>query len=345
MSDPLENTPVEYDYASIGMKKDDVTRSGAEPFNHRFFSDHRGIFVDLELKGLFDRNLAPLARPTFRDIRSGSSRLIQVYINELKTYLLNHKIAEQIDQLAQAQDDGLAEAIDQKITSGMLLAGSKCETAGRLPKSVILHEAQTTLRIYQNVLSQFRTKRDLSKQIEKRQLQLPVAIALPTTITETNRLLRISQRTVRKLAQKAYDLKKQQRDEKVAEHGSVKEKIFQRIERAEYTKAMFLRLLSIKSKPSGGISLVKVPTDLPDKPKEAKEWRIVTEPDEIEQLIMKRQQVHFGQASPTPFVNTPLKSTFNWTGTSPEVQVVLNGDYVPSHKVDSQSNRILQSCT
>ncbi len=38
-----------------------VIRSVAEPFNHRFFSDHRGIFVDLELKGLFDRNLAPLA--------------------------------------------------------------------------------------------------------------------------------------------------------------------------------------------------------------------------------------------------------------------------------------------
>ena len=238
-----------------------VTRSGAEPFNHRFFSDHRGIFVDLELKGLFDRNLARLARPTFRDIRSGSSRLIQVYITELKTYLINHKIAEQIDKLAQTRDDDLAEAIDQKITAEMLLARSKCETAGRLPKLGILHEAQTTMRIYQIVLSQLKTKRDLSKQIEKRQLQLPVAISLPTTINETNRLLRISQRTVRKLARKAYDLKKQQRDEKVAalvnaEPGSVKEKILQRIERAEHTKAMFLRLPSIKPKPSGGISLV-----------------------------------------------------------------------------------------
>jgi hypothetical protein len=113
-----------------------------------------------------------------------------------------------------------------------------------------------------------------------------------------------------------------------AEPGSVKEKMFQRIERAEHTKAMFLRLPSIKSKPSGGISLVKVPTDLPDKPNEAKECRTMTEPDEIEQLIMERQKVHFGhQASPTPFANAPLKSTFNWTGTSPEVQVVLNGDY------------------
>ena len=108
---------------------------------------------------------------------------------------------------------------------------------------------------------------------------------------------------------------------------------------------MFLRLPSIKPKPSGGISLVKVPTDLPNKPKEAKDWRTVTEPDEIEQLIMERQKVHFGQATPTPFANEPLKSTFNWTGTSPEVQVVLKGDYVPSNTVDSQSNRILQSCT
>jgi hypothetical protein len=91
-----------------------------------------------------------------------------------------------------------------------------------------------------------------------------------------------------------------------AEPGSVKEKMFQRIERAEYTKAMFLRVPSIKSKPSGGISLVKVPTDLPDKPKEAKEWRTVTESDEIEQLIMEREQVHFGQASPTPFANAPI---------------------------------------
>jgi hypothetical protein len=78
-----------------------------------------------------------------------------------------------------------------------------------------------------------------------------------------------------------------------AEPGSVKEKMFQRIERAEHTKAMFLRLPSIKSKPSGGISLIKVPTNLPDKPKEAKEWRTVTEPDEIKQLIMERQKSSF----------------------------------------------------
>ena len=82
-------------------------------------------------------------------------------------------------------------------------------------------------------------------------------------------------------------MKKEQQEEKVAalmnaEPGSTKEKILHRIERADYTKAMFLRLPSIKAKPSGGISLVKVPIDLPDNPKEAKVWRTVTDPAEVE---------------------------------------------------------------
>jgi hypothetical protein len=108
---------------------------------------------------------------------------------------------------------------------------------------------------------------------------------------------------------------------------------------------MFLWLPSIKPKPSGGISLIKVPIDLPADPKSAKEWKTVTDPSKVEQLIMDRQKLHFSQASPTPFANEPLKSTFNWTGTSTTAAVVLDGDYIPSVTVDVQSNRILQSCT
>jgi hypothetical protein len=86
--------------------------------------------------------------------------------------------------------------------------------------------------------------------------------------------------------------KKQQQDGKVAalvnaEPGSTKEKILQRVKQAEHTKAMFLRLPSIKPKPSGGISLVKVPISLPNNPKAAKEWRTLTDSAEVEQLIME----------------------------------------------------------
>jgi exonuclease III len=53
---------------------------GAEPFNHRFFSDHRGLYADLRRSGLFDRNLSPLASPKYCDIRSSNPALIRKYI-------------------------------------------------------------------------------------------------------------------------------------------------------------------------------------------------------------------------------------------------------------------------
>jgi hypothetical protein len=66
---------------------------------------------------------------------------------------------------------------------------------------------------------------------------------------------------------------------------------------------------------------------------------------EVEQLIMDQQKVHFGQATPTPFTNEPLKSTFNLTGTSPEVDLLLNCEKAPLLHVHPQLNQIRQSCT
>jgi hypothetical protein len=258
-----------------------------------------------------------------------------------------------MDKLGELLDDLLAETLDKDITKGMLLAGSKCETNKRLSKSGKLHEAQTAFCIYQNILSQLKNKRDLTLQIKKRQVQLLVGLTLPTTIQDANLLLRKAQRSVRKLARKVYDLKEQQQDEKVAalvnaEPGSTKEKILQRVKRAEHTTAMFLHLPLIKPTPSGGILLVKVPIDLLNDTKAAKEWRTIIDSAEVEQLIMERQKVHFDQATPTPFANKPLQSTFNWTGNSPEADVVLNGDYTPSlHDDHSQiafSSHALKKC-
>jgi hypothetical protein len=110
-----------------------------------------------------------------------------------------------------------------------------------------------------------KTKRDMSKQIEKWHIQLTVTLSLSTTMTETNRLLRNLQHTIWKLARKAYDLNN--RGWNLAElvnakPGYVRKKILQRIKRVEHTKSVVLHLPSFKPNPSGGISLVKVPTNL-----------------------------------------------------------------------------------
>jgi hypothetical protein len=66
---------------------------------------------------------------------------------------------------------------------------------------------------------------------------------------------------------------------------------------------------------------------------------------EVESAILERQQLHFSQAKATPFVACqPLTNVFNWSGTSATAELVLNNQYVPSHDVESQTNKLLKCC-
>jgi hypothetical protein len=158
-----------------------VKACGAEHFNHRFFSDHRGLYADLRLSGLFDRNLSPLASPKYRDIQSGNLTLIRKYITTLSARLAaNKNIPAHVALLASNVDNHAAEQLDTEMTGAMLAAGKVCAHTARLPISPQLHEAQTRHRIFQQVLTQLHTHRDMSHQITKRQGQLTEHIILPT---------------------------------------------------------------------------------------------------------------------------------------------------------------------
>jgi vacuolar-type H+-ATPase subunit I/STV1 len=150
------------------------------------------------------------AQPQFRDIRSGRPKLIRKYITKLGLLLSTSDIPTRVDSLHDCNDIHLAETLDEEITAGMKSAEKKCETTKRLPRSGKLHEAQTRLCIYQKLLTQIRT---MSAQILKRQEQLPQSIPLPSSLAETNAKLRASQREVRELSRKAFDLRNQQKEE------------------------------------------------------------------------------------------------------------------------------------
>jgi hypothetical protein len=113
-----------------------TTNYGAKPFNHRFYSNHRGIWVDLKLLGLFDRNLPPLARPQYRDIRSGPPKLVCNDVAELGKHLSPLDIPNRVGSLSTCHEDSLAKTLDDEITKGMVAAGKSCKTAKCLPPLV-----------------------------------------------------------------------------------------------------------------------------------------------------------------------------------------------------------------
>ena len=58
-------------------------------------------------------------------------------------------------------------------------------------------------------------------------------------------------------------------------------------------------------------------------------WRVITVPAEIEFLLLKRNQLHFGQSEheATPFTTELMKKKFDWNTSTDEAEAVLNGTY------------------
>jgi hypothetical protein len=132
-----------------------------------------------------------------------------------------------------------------------------------------------------------------------------------------------------------------------------KKKALQHVKRAQHTKGMFACLPSIKPKISSGISMIKVPVDKPDNPKEALVWNTITDATNVKTAILSQEKLpailsqeklHFNQAKDTPFAQAPLTNIFNWSATSPQAEHVLSRQFNPPYDITSKTDCLLQQC-
>jgi hypothetical protein len=84
--------------------------------------------------------------------------------------------------------------------------------------------------------------------------------------------------------------------------------------------------------------------DLED-PKKCKNWRNITNPEEIEHYVRLRNRGHFGQAQGTPFTELPLECHVNWTADTPTCEEILNGHHqIETIDAIPQCRSLLDSC-
>ena len=106
---------------------------------------------------------------------------------------------------------------------------------------------------------------------------------------------------------------------------------FKEMANAEHTKNTFQFLKNvIKPQDRSGITRLKVPTTdengtriLDDKGNE--QWHILTDPQDIENTIIKRNILHFGQAHDTPFNSKEFIDMFGIDGDSEITEALLQG--------------------
>ncbi len=310
-----------------------VTACGYEPFNERFFSDHRGYFVDLEITQLFGNELQHLAALPFRDVRGKDSKCVTQYVEAKDTYLQDHDFYKRIKKLKalETEDPDFAEAIDRDWLRGSLTAGKQARKVKKTWWSSILAKAKAETNLYRTLLSMLRQNRDYHTQLARLRTANP-DIPVPDNKRDCSKALRAARVKEREIIKASLQHREDEilQNIEVSSLGGDKSKadILRNIRKAEEIKRMFNKLRFIRGKyQTSGMSSLEVPTVDGTNPKLCKDWKLVETPTEIMEYLLERNRKHFGQAKGTPFTQPPLSEQFNFEASTAACEMVLTGDY------------------
>ena len=76
-----------------------VKAAGILPFHHGIHSTHRGLFVDLDLRGLIQQDFSPVPPLSARLLRTDQIRKVEKYQKAMMHHLQNQNVEAQINKL------------------------------------------------------------------------------------------------------------------------------------------------------------------------------------------------------------------------------------------------------
>ena len=329
------------DYALVSPQIAPMIKSaGYEPYSYRITSDHRGFFIDLDTKATFGNKPSPIAPLAKRDFESHHPGIIPKYITSMTQELQAHNFKNRITQLANLTQPNhqLAEALDKDIERAAKHAARKCKKTYSTPWSPAFSRAWATIRYWKlQKTNQQTTSSNTQKAINKwREIHPYLPTDKAHTAEQINQGYQQARRQLQEMRQQAAQLRADHLKKQVQMYTDLeesgKEKILHRIKQAEAMKRTYQQIrAATKNNSKEGITHLIVPNDPNIDPRacptEASHWRTERTPQEIERLLITRNQKHFGQANETPFITTGIQSQVQYNGSGRVADLILNGEY------------------
>jgi hypothetical protein len=201
-----------------------IQHCGIDPFHQIIFTDHRGMFLDVDIKGLLGGEMAQIQTPQIRGVSSNMDKP-ETYIWALHAHLMKNNVfsnsapifeaAKYFDQLPPRMVTKINK-FDGTITQGVSLAEKKCRLQPRPAWSVPLADASRTVKYWKIHIGGIQTKKDVSETLNKIGKDLKWD-QLPQTnsMEDAKRELQQAQKDLNKCRKEATDLRKAFLDEKI----------------------------------------------------------------------------------------------------------------------------------
>ena len=290
-----------------------IYSSGIEPFFSTVHSDHRGLFLDLDVTGLLGGKTENLLPPQLRAISSTSPHIAK-YINQLHKYLDQHNVIPRSQTIfAVLQNSTIpvgpkilvaTNRLDRDITRGMHHAEDACRQPDRPPWSEALHLASKAVRFWKTYVSGTMNKCDVTIALSAICYDLEWD-TIPTVDLRTAKLeLAQAQKDLQGCRTHAAENRQKFISKLVAaaalQNDTTREKALKRQLHVEAMKSCYRKLRSALRPTSlrGGITKVEV--------KIGETTVAYTEKADVHRECLERNRRHFNQAAGTPWTIYPL---------------------------------------
>jgi hypothetical protein len=331
-------TRLEYALSTIHVASA-LTRSGYEPFNERFHTDHRAYFLDFDTARLFGRPTQQLSAHTRRVLNTANTVKATQYLKLKYDMLCAHNVFEQAKRLDQPGNrHEFAERLDKDIVDASLAAENRLKRVHEPAWSVALVQARQLVTILKKCNSMMRTGLDHSRKIQRNLEKSDdnTFVAPKTRHHECNQQrLRGAQQVVAEIIKTSFERQDKERNRRIQEleasivRGAKDQATrLRRLRKAEAIKRLFAKLQYLRNPQARqGITSIEMPVHQDADPRSCVSWKQIDVPAEVLIYFPRRNREQFGQAHGTPFTIQPLNDDIGFRGSGDASTSILNCTY------------------
>jgi hypothetical protein len=311
-----------------------VRRSGVNLFNEYYHSDHRALFLDIDLKAYLGDSLPKLARPDQRFVSSRSQHVAK-FVSGVYAHLMENKVFHKYSDYCLDVDVlhapwNTANAIDDILGQAFSKAERDCSSIPQHPWSVKLHKASLKVRYWKTYL----TARTTGVAQDDVLAEIATTVwpdgppAAPSNLYVLKKVKIAAERALKRTRREADALREDFLQElkrtiatRLAPKDTDAEAAVKNIEHQLRDNKRFARIARTL-KPNTSPALTKVELTLNREyvhPNTGQRHCLTTTKTidvrkELEAAIIERNQRHFAQAEGTPFTQPPLQHINSDTG-------------------------------
>ena len=325
------------------------------PYDLQTLGDHRGILLDIDIKGLLDVNDIALDTTSGRKLSTDNPKAVQKYLEKVRDKFQKQNIYERTNKLLhqtvtnkKAPDDIMRcyEILEKEIFHICKKAESKCRRSFSG-----LHQWSPKLKKAIQTLSYWRARLKYNAYhpvIQKLGLELNITFH-PRKRSEIQDQIKESRKELVQIQKQSAQVRKKHLEDLAEQYSRIhnisKATAIQELLTQEEIKLMFSMLGErVKQKQRGQMSTLWVARDENGNyTKDLQNKKVYTNKETIEELLLQRNAKHLSQAQHTPFARHALLSEMKWDGTGTLTEDILSGEIL-NHRKFSASMQLYLEC-